>query len=59
MMYPDALSIAVNVIDAYAEQTGQTPTWWDVSIYRTLTGTGWLVSATQSALILDKWLVAA
>lgn len=58
-MYPDALSIAANVVSAYADETGVPLAWWEVHIYRMISGSGWLVSATQTTIVLDKWMEKA
>lgn len=56
----DPLSIAANVIGAWFDDTGHNPVgWFNFNILRLLSGGGWLVSATQTALILDKYMEKA
>lgn len=56
----DALSIAVSVIGAWFNDTGHNPVgWFTFNIYRLTKGDGWLVSSTQSTIVLDKWMAAA
>lgn len=58
-MYPDPLSIAVAVVGAFIEETGIDATWQSISIHRLISGYGWLVSATQSSIVLDHWMEKA
>lgn len=58
-MYPDALSMAAAAISGWYTETGHLPGWHNFTIYRLLTGGGWLVSATQTAIVLDKWAKVA
>lgn len=59
-MHADALSLAANVLAAWFDDTGHNPIgWFTFDIWRLLGGNGWMVSSTQSALILDKYMVAA
>lgn len=60
-MYPDPLSVAVAVVHAHLDDIGwlSQPGWRQVEIYRLLSGHGWLVSSTQTSIILDKWMEKA
>lgn len=57
----DALSIAITVTHAHLVDIGwaDQPGWRDVTIWRLLSGEGWLVTSLQTSIILDEWKVAA
>lgn len=56
-MFSDPLSIAANVCHAYLAETGINRwVWLDVTIRRLLHGDGWIVTASQSTLLLDKYM---
>lgn len=52
----DTLSLAV--LSAHAFFEGQTPDpwWWELSIWRLLTGGGWMVSGSHTQLFFDDEL---
>lgn len=57
----DPLTLAVKVTHAHLADIGwlDEPGWREVSIFRLLSGGGWLVSSKQTSIVLDKWKEAA
>lgn len=57
----DALSIAVNVVSAHLADIGWSdqPGWRQVELWRLLAGNGWMVTSTQTSLLLDEWMEVA
>lgn len=49
----DPLSLAVLTVHAFFEGQIPDPWWWDLSVWRLISGGGWMVSGTHTKLFFD------